>query len=311
MQTVVVGIPAFNAELYIAESIESALSQGPAVRVLVSDNASTDETARVVQDFKSDRVDLHQQPRNLGPHENFNWLLANSDCEVLSLLCADDVMLPGHLQRQVEVLEGDRRVRLVGCHMMQTSHDLTPQQLIRTAQGRWKGPLLTTLGVNLAFNFFGGPSNFVFRRRDVADLRVDTQWAWISDFDFASRLVSDGWYVNPGGIGYLYRRHPGADSEHLARADAFSNRTEWARLFVGSDGRFATTLRQLRAEVRDPEVANQLSSVWSNMSTPKRLGSHVPPILHAVRRKCAKCFVGPRLENTIEASRRLAWVRGQ
>ena len=100
----VVAIPAYNAQPFIADAVTSALSQDPEVRVLVSDNASTDDTIRKIDELESDRVTIHRQERNIGGHENGNWLLENREGDVNALLCADDVMMPGHLNTQIKTL---------------------------------------------------------------------------------------------------------------------------------------------------------------------------------------------------------------
>lgn len=45
-------IPAYNAEKYIGEAIESALSQSyPELEIIVADDGSTDDTVKVVSSF--------------------------------------------------------------------------------------------------------------------------------------------------------------------------------------------------------------------------------------------------------------------
>jgi glycosyltransferase involved in cell wall biosynthesis len=266
----VVAIPAYNSEPFIAEAICSALNQHPDVRVLVSDNASTDDTVRRIEELESDRVTIHRQQRNIGPQGNFNWLLENCTADVVSLFCADDVMLPGHLSTQVKILAADDAVKLVGCNMRATSADLTPQGLLRTARGSWWGPDLTALSFNTLYQLFGGPSNYVFRRCDVKETRFDITLPWLSDFDFASRLVGEGWFVNPGHTGYLYRRHPGTDSAGLRAADVHQASREWAEYILCHGGAAPRSIKALCTMVDDATLEQRLEDEWLRFNPVRR-----------------------------------------
>ncbi|MGE5139781.1 MAG: glycosyltransferase family 2 protein [Rudaea sp.] len=74
---VTVMIPTYNQAQFIAEAIASVLAQNyAAMEVLVGDDASTDETPRVVARFLNDpRVRYVRQPRNLGRTANYRSLL--------------------------------------------------------------------------------------------------------------------------------------------------------------------------------------------------------------------------------------------
>ncbi len=95
-------IPAYNAENYIREALESALSQSrPPDEVLVVDDGSTDATADVVKAFGRD-VRLIQQT-NHGASYSRNRAVAEARNEWVAFLDGDDVFLPGKLQQQAEL----------------------------------------------------------------------------------------------------------------------------------------------------------------------------------------------------------------
>lgn len=74
---VTVMIPTYNQAQFISEAIASALAQThPALEVVVGDDASTDETPKIVARFLNDpRVRYVRQPRNLGRTANYRSLL--------------------------------------------------------------------------------------------------------------------------------------------------------------------------------------------------------------------------------------------
>ena len=109
-----VGIPTFNRAGWLRESIESVLAQTFAdFRLIVSDNASDDDTPDVARSFDDDRIQYVRSHRNVGSIGNFNRLIALAETEFLVLLPDDDVLYPGHLAATVDVLERFETVGLV------------------------------------------------------------------------------------------------------------------------------------------------------------------------------------------------------
>jgi glycosyltransferase involved in cell wall biosynthesis len=101
-----VGIPTFNRASWLPGAIESVLAQNfTSFRLIVSDNASDDDTAEVVRSFSDERITYIRSERNIGSIGNLNRLIGLADTEYLVLLPDDDVLYPGHLQAVVDVLE--------------------------------------------------------------------------------------------------------------------------------------------------------------------------------------------------------------
>lgn len=101
-----VGIPTFNRAEWLRQSIESVLAQSFAsFRLIVSDNASDDNTPEVVRSFGDERIDYQRSERNLGRIGNLNRLITLADSEFLLLLPDDDLLYPDHLRAAVEALE--------------------------------------------------------------------------------------------------------------------------------------------------------------------------------------------------------------
>jgi len=111
---VTVGIPTFNRARLLAESIQSVLAQTYTnFSLIVSDNASDDDTEDVVRSFNDPRIRYLRSERNVGAIENLNRLIALAETEYLVLLPDDDVLYPDHLRSTVELLERLGSVGLV------------------------------------------------------------------------------------------------------------------------------------------------------------------------------------------------------
>ncbi len=94
-------IPAYNAEAFLAEAIESALAQeGVSLEVIIVDDGSTDGTPDVIASF-GDRVRSRRIEPSGGPSRPRNVGIAMARGELIALLDSDDIMLPGHLAAAV------------------------------------------------------------------------------------------------------------------------------------------------------------------------------------------------------------------
>lgn len=91
-------IPAYNTEAYIAQAIASALGQTlQHLEVIVVDDASTDGTVAVVQQFHDDRLTLLINSENIGAAGARNRALEVATGEWIAVLDSDDWYAPERL----------------------------------------------------------------------------------------------------------------------------------------------------------------------------------------------------------------------
>lgn len=99
-------MPAWNAAGFIHEGIASVLAQTLAdFELVVVDDASTDDTAAVVQAIGDPRIVLLRLATNSGAVGARNAGIAIARGRYIALLDADDLAQPQRLARQVELLE--------------------------------------------------------------------------------------------------------------------------------------------------------------------------------------------------------------
>ena len=99
---VTVGIPAYNAEKYIAAAVASVQQQSHEnIEILVSDNGSTDATEEVCRNIacRDGRVRYLRSEVNRGMGWNFNRLLEVAKSPYFMWLCSDDQLRPEYLTR--------------------------------------------------------------------------------------------------------------------------------------------------------------------------------------------------------------------
>jgi len=106
-------IPAYNAEGFIAETLDSVLSQTfQDYEVVVVDDGSVDDTRGVVESYDDARIRYVRQ-ENGGASRARNRGIADSSGELVAFLDADDLWLPEKLERQVEVFRENPELGLL------------------------------------------------------------------------------------------------------------------------------------------------------------------------------------------------------
>lgn len=111
---VTVCLPTFNKGRYLSAAINSVLTQEfRDYELLVVDDASTDHTDEIVRSFADSRIRFFRNPQNIGLVENWNHCLELARGNYAIIFHDDDIMLPGLLRREVEILDGNPTVVLV------------------------------------------------------------------------------------------------------------------------------------------------------------------------------------------------------
>lgn len=145
-------IPAYNAEEWIADAIQSAVAQTwPRKELIVVDDGSRDATAEVARRFASHEVKVVSKA-NQGAAATRNHALSLSQGDYIQWLDADDVLAPDKIERQLAVLP-----ELNGGRVLLSSSwghfNFRLQQASFTPTGLWQdlSPvdwLLTKMGTN-------------------------------------------------------------------------------------------------------------------------------------------------------------------
>lgn len=99
-------IPTYNAASTVRETLVSILSQTYRNLVVhISDNASTDDTLKVIESLADQRVHIHRHAENIGGEGNFNRCIQLAEGKYTALFHADDLYEPKMVERQVAFLE--------------------------------------------------------------------------------------------------------------------------------------------------------------------------------------------------------------
>lgn len=105
-----VGIPTYNRAELVQRAVGSALGQDhDALEVIVLDDASTDDTADVLEPWaeREPRLRYVRQDRNVGHARNFQAALDRAEGEYFMWLSDDDWIDPSYVSSCLEVLRGE------------------------------------------------------------------------------------------------------------------------------------------------------------------------------------------------------------
>ena len=112
---VTIGLPVYNSERYLRQSLASLLAQTYSNFVLViSDNASTDGTATICREFAAadSRIKYFRNETNIGNPRNFNRVFELATTRYLKWSTGDDFWEASFLEHALDVMERDSTVAL-------------------------------------------------------------------------------------------------------------------------------------------------------------------------------------------------------
>jgi glycosyltransferase involved in cell wall biosynthesis len=201
-------MPAFNAELYIAQAVKSVLDQSyPNWELIIVDDGSTDKTAEIATLFTDPRIKVIHQS-NGGESAARNTALEHMQGEFVAFLDADDIFLPHHLEVTFNYLSahpGRDAVFTDGHYCDRNGSRL------QTLSSRRRGPFEGRIFEEVVYgsDVFGPPVCVVLRRNIIVQnmLQFDDGITIGPDWDFLIQYsaLADFWYLDAETC--LYRLH--------------------------------------------------------------------------------------------------------
>jgi glycosyltransferase involved in cell wall biosynthesis len=111
---VTIAIPTFNRASWLGDCVRAALAQSyQRFEIIVSDNASTDETASVLDEFTDRRLRVVRQRENIGATPNWNACLAEAKGEYIVFLPDDDRISPWLLERCIALIRTEPQIPMI------------------------------------------------------------------------------------------------------------------------------------------------------------------------------------------------------
>lgn len=240
MPLVSVVIPNFNYAKYVAQAIDSVLAQSyPEIEVIVVNNGSTDNSSEVLRAY-GDRIRLIEQ-ENLGQSGARNSGIKQARGEFVAFLDADDIWLPGKLEKQMKLFTRPE-VGLVYGGYRTVDTALRP---LSTRIPRLRGRILRQFALGPGAVISGGESTSVIRKEALDRIGPwDTELSISAGWDVYRRIASHYEIEVLAEPVMLYRQHGNNAS---MRVDIYEHDTEikLRKMFSDPSSREVHSLRRL------------------------------------------------------------------
>lgn len=192
-------IPCYNAESTLVATLESALGQTfTDFRLTLIDNASTDRSVEIALAMNDPRIVVLQNDDNIGPIPNWNRAIEVASAPYVKLLCADDLIDPTLLERQVAVLAdpANADVVMVACRRRVIDHEgrtVLKARGLRGMSGKVTNTRLFRRTARSGTNPIGEPGAVLVRTEAIkACLPWDERFPYLVDVEMWTRLVDHG-----------------------------------------------------------------------------------------------------------------------
>lgn len=133
---VTIGIPVYNGELHIRQTMDALLTQDyEKFELIISDNASTDRTQEICMEHaqRDNRVRYYRNKTNMGPVWNFDRVFELASGEYFMWAAVDDYWEPHYLRSCLEAFGTSEAIVLAGA--LCEGVDSETEESIRTFPG--------------------------------------------------------------------------------------------------------------------------------------------------------------------------------
>ena len=261
-----IGLPVYNGERYLAESVDALLGQSyEDFELIISDNASTDGTAGICASYarQDSRVRYIRQPRNIGCAPNHNFLVGQAAGELFKWASDDDLYARDLVKSCVDALDAYPDVALAHSWtaIIDEAGAVTRAVPYAHATG---APSAPDRFRGLLFGRGGDDDGGIIRMSVLRRTALNGSY-YRADRVFVSELALHGPFYHIPEWLYFRRDHP------TRAARAFRSVHGWC---VNLDPRRASTLR-------NPAVRLYAEYLWGFVSAIRRA-----PLSPTERRAC-------------------------
>jgi Glycosyl transferase family 2 len=277
LPSVSVLMPTYNYASYLAEAIESVLTQDfPDFELLVVDDCSADKTADVVMPFCSQdkRVRFDANPANLGMVENWNRCLGQARGEYIKFVFGDDKLSnPRTLGKMITLLRNNpSAVLAASARQILDEKSKVTDHLRPLRAGCHNGRKIIAQCLTEKANLVGEPSAVLFRKKD-ARRGFDPKFRQIVDMEMWFHLLEQGDLVYTREPLCAFRQH--ARQQSIVNDTAGVVRQEQASFFATyatqpqfpRRTRFSTLFELRRSRQKRPHEANSEMREWERRLT--------------------------------------------
>ena len=122
-----IGIPFYNAELYLGDAVRSVFTQtSQDWELILIDDGSTDRSLEIAQSIKDSRVRVFSDGQNKRLPYRLNQITFEAKYELIGRMDADDLISPTRFEKQLALLESHPEIDLVTTGVCSLTNDNIP-----------------------------------------------------------------------------------------------------------------------------------------------------------------------------------------
>jgi glycosyltransferase involved in cell wall biosynthesis len=197
---ITIGIPFYNAELYLADAIRSVFAQTyKEWELILVDDGSTDQSLEIARSVKDSRVRVITDGQNKRLPYRLNQITAAAKYDMIGRMDADDLISPLRFEKQLEILNNDKNIDLVTTGICSLTHDNIPVGVRGGSPDDIISGRKLLLGKCAVVHaaMLGRRSWFLRNKYDEIINRTEDYELWLRAFsknDFKLRIISEPLY---------------------------------------------------------------------------------------------------------------------
>lgn len=199
-------IPVYNGMPYLVEALDSTLAQDYAnLEIVVIDNASTDGTSEFLSKLIDPRLRVVHRSATQPAAANWTEAVTHAGGSLIKLMCADDLLQPGAVTKQVAVLQAHAGAGLVANRraiVNGAGQVIKRQHGLDGLRGQVDGIDAIRACLHAGTNLLGEPACVLFRAEVIhAAMPWEDRWPYMTDMaTYAKALLSTSVVCDPHPI---------------------------------------------------------------------------------------------------------------
>jgi glycosyltransferase involved in cell wall biosynthesis len=202
-------IPVYNCEKFISSTIDSILSQTyENYELIIVDNCSTDNTVKEILRYNETKIKYYNNDKNYGIEYNWNKAISLAKGEYVKLMPADDILGINCLEKQVDVLNSNKDVVLVGCN--RDIINSNGKRILKPKKNYTNRKLtlddLINLSIKSGSNPIGEPGSVLIRTDLLKkDKNFNNTYPYVIDLNFYFNYLNNGRFIILNDYLYSFR----------------------------------------------------------------------------------------------------------